>query len=240
MSLAILVSIASTALATNGNGNAYGATNSASSGSTTSSNGNGAAGSGSSTATGNGNQVQNQVQTQNQGQESQLQVQTSTELQAKINDSKPTYSPRSEQAKSRMSTVATAAENLVRVAERVENRGIGDQIRVIARTQSENCDKINENIDKVQKRSAFSYFFVGANYSAIKNIQGVMDENQLQIKELEKLMADVTNEGDKTELQNEIDVLVEQQTTLRDQLHEMTSGFSLFGWLNRWMRGVSL
>lgn len=237
MLVAIMVPVIT--FAANGNGNANAETGSAGS-----SNGNstsaGSAASGNSSSSATGNQVQNQVQTQNQGTETQIQVQTSEALQEQINESKPEYSPRSEQAQSRMSAVAKAAEYLIRVAERVENKGIGDQIRTIARTQSENCDQINESIDRAQERTSFAKFFVGTNYTELKNIQGLMEQNRLKIQELEQIMVQIENSSDATEISAQIAVLQNLQTSLQNQVKELTSGFSLFGWLNRWMRGVTI
>lgn len=235
----ILVSVAvfgfsTVVLAVSSNGNVYGQTNSSSSGN-------------SSTSSNSSNtETQNQIQTQtnNPGTGTQTQTQNQTQeklqLQERIQDSKPEYLPRSEQAKARMSEVAKAVEYLIRVAERIENKGIGDQIRTIARTQSENCDKINQDIDRVQQRSAFAYFFVGSNFSEIKGIQALMGQNRVQIQELEKLKLQLTNQADQLEIANQIILLQNQQTELREQLHDLSSRFSLFGWLNRWIHGVSI
>jgi len=226
------------AASTNGNGNI--STN-AETNSTSTTNGNSSSGSSSTEAqTG----VQTQTQTNNPGTGTMTQTQTQTQaeiqLQDRIQESKPEYSPKNEQAQTRMSEVAKAAEYLVRVAERVENTGIGDQIRTIARTQSENYDIINKGVDKIQTRSSFAYFFAGANFSELKNIQGLMEQNKTQVQELEQLMSQLTVDADKLEIANQIIVLQNQQTQLRDQINELSSGFSLFGWLNRWMRGVTV
>lgn len=225
------------AASTNGNGNSA----NAETGSVSTTNGNGNSSSNSSSTQ---NEVQTQTQTNNPGTGTMTQTQTQTQaeiqLQDRIQESQPEYSPKNEQAQTRMSEVAEVAEYLVRVAERVENAGIGDQIRTIARTQSENYDAINKGVDKVQTRSSFAYFFVGANFSELKNIQGLMEQNKIQVQELEKLMAEITVEADKLEIANQIIVLQNQQLELQDQVSDLSSGFSLFGWLNRWMRGVTI
>jgi len=199
--------------------------------STTNSNGNSA----SSSAITNQNQVQ--VQTNNPG--TGTQTQTQTQLEERIQESKSEYSPRNEQAQTRMSEVALAAENLIRVAENVQNQGIGDQIRNIARTQSENQDKINQSVDKAENRSSLAKFFIGTNFSEIKNIQTIMEQNRNQIQELEKIQSQVENQADQLKIANQVIVLQNQQLKLRDQLKNISSGFSLFGWLNRWIHRVS-
>jgi len=239
MLVAIMVPVITFAANRNGSGSANAET-----GSTSSSNGNSSSiGNGNSSSSSNsttGNQVQTQTQTQNQGEESQNPTQTSTALQEQINEAKPEYSPRSEQAQSHMSVVAKAVEALVRAADRMTDPGIGDQVREIAKNQSRNQDQINQDLDKIEQRSAFAYFFVGANYSAVKDVQGLMEQNRQQIRELAQIASQISNEGDKTELSNQISALLNLQTSLQNQLNDLTSGFSLFGWLNCWMRGATI
>ena len=188
----------------------------------------------------NSSSTGNQVQTQTQNQGEVGQIQTSTELQERINEAKPQYSPRNEQAQLHMSVVAKAVEALVRAADRMDDPGIGDQIREIARDQSRNQDEIDQGLDKIQQRTAFAYFFVGANYSEVKNIQGLMEQNRLKIQELEQAMAQIKNQADADEISAQIATLQNLQTSLQNQLKDLTGGFSLFGWLNRWMRGVTI
>lgn len=218
------------AASTNGNGN--GSTNGSS---TTNTNENSA-----SSSTGVQTQTQTETNNPDTGVMTQTQTQTEIQLQERIQESKPEYSPKNEQAQIRMSEITKATECLVRVAERVENTGVGDQIRTIARTQSENYDTINKGVDKIQTRSSFAYFFVGTNFSELKNIQDLMEQNKIQVQELEQLMSQLTVDTDKLEIANQIIVLQNQQTQLRDQISELSSGFSLFGWLNRLMRRVNI
>ena len=231
----IMVPVITFAANENGNGNANAETGTA----TTNSNGNSSS-AGTGTSTQNQSQVQTQTNNPGIGTQTQTQTQTELQLQERIQESKPAYSPRSEQAQSRMSVVSQTAEYLIRVAQRVENKGIGDQIRTIAQTQSQNCDKINQGIDRAQERTAFAKFFVGTNYTELKNVQSLMEDNRLKIEELEEVMAQVSNEADATEISTQISTLQNLQTSLQDQVKELTSGFSLFGWLNRWMRGVTI
>jgi hypothetical protein len=64
-----------------------------------------------------------------------------------------------------------------------------------------------------------------------------MEENKNQIREMEQVMAQIQNESEKIQLANQIITMQNLQFELQDQLGELTRGFSLFGWLNRWIRG---
>lgn len=65
-----------------------------------------------------------------------------------------------------------------------------------------------------------------------------MTQNQERIKELQQIMTKLTNEEDKTQIQNQINVLELQNLNLQNQLNEEGRGFTLFGWFVRWFYGV--
>lgn len=173
----------------------------------------------------------NQVQAQNQVSNPDAGVASTERIQEEVNSSKPEYSPRSETAKSHMSEVATAVESLVRVGSRIPDAGIGDQVREIAKAQGESEDKVNKALDKASERKSAVKFFLGADYKQLKEVKKEMEQNRLRIQELQKLMLQVTDEADKTELQSQISTLEAQNTLLQDRVESETDGFSLMGWL---------
>jgi len=161
------------------------------------------------TSTGNSaseNQSQNenrvQTQTNNPGVGTLTQEQTEAKITEQIKESKPTYSPRNEQASARMSTVATAVEQLIRVSNQVGNQGIGDQIREIAQTQTKNQDKINQSVDKAETRTGFAKFFIGENYKELKAAKQSIKENKEKLGELKSLMEQVETDADKLIIPN--------------------------------------
>ena len=182
-------------------------------------------------------QTENRVQTSNPGTGTMTQAQMEERAQEQIEESKSAYSPKNSEALLRLSAVSTAAENLIRVSNRISNESVGTQIRTIAEEQIENQDKINQAIDKADSRSAFAKFFTGSNFSQLKEAKKVMVQNQVQVRELQQLMEQVTSEADKLEIANQIMTLQEESIALRDQLDEADDGFSLFGWLARWIAG---
>ncbi len=190
----------------------------------------------------NGNQNQVQTKTQNQngntnsgsGTLTQTRTQAEIKLQEQLNASKSVYSAKNSKAASNQSVVTAAVEQLIMMAAQIQNTGIGDQIRLIAQNQTKNYDKISQSIDKADSRSSAVKFFIGSNYKELKTAKQTMTENQNQIKSLELLMAQVSNEGDKISIANQIIALQSVQLELKDQINELSEGFSLFGWINRW------
>ena len=183
-------------------------------------------------------QVENRAQAQvgNPGVGTMTQEQTEARVEEQVQESKPKYSPRNEQASSRMSVVATAAEQLIRVSGRIENQGIGDQIRVIAQTQTKNQDKINQSIDKAETRTGFAKFFIGANFGELKVAKTAIKENRDKIRELKTLMDELTTDTDKLEIANQIMIIQEENLALIDQIEQADDGFSLFGWFSKWIK----
>jgi len=103
---------------------------------------------------GTGNQVQNQ------GETNQVQNQEQEATQAKSGNGLQV-------AEQRRSKVANAVQEMLQVAEK--NGGIGQKVKTIAQTQTQNQDKLETSLQKVQSRSGFSKFFVRPNYGEANN-----------------------------------------------------------------------
>ena len=169
-----------------------------------------------------GNQVQNQNQTQNQGEVKQLQNSEQQQTQSK------TGSALSEQRKSQ---VANAVQEMLRVAER--NDGVGQQIKIIAQNQNQNQEKIEASLQKVQNRSGFAKFFIGANYGEINNAKKILEQSQEQIQQLNQIKNQLSNQGDQQQLVEQIRTLEQANLQIENSLETDQNGFSLFGWMIR-------
>ncbi|MFA5360614.1 MAG: hypothetical protein WC320_01405 [Candidatus Paceibacterota bacterium] len=167
-------------------------------------------------------QNQNQEQTQNQGEEIQIQNQEQERTQTQT---------QSVQAEQRRSQVANAVQEMLQVAER--NGGIGQQVRTIAQNQNQNQEKIEASLQKVQSRSGFARFFIGPNYGEIKNAQKLLEQNREQIKQLNQIKNQLSNQGDMQILTQKIQVLEQTNLQIENFLQNAQKEFSLFGWIFR-------
>lgn len=215
--------------------NAQGATsgNSTSTGSTSTSTSTATSNSGTSTQI----ETQNRVQTNNPGTGTMTQTEAQERLELSVEESKPTYAASNSKSASRLEASAKVAEILVTLAENQADSELGEKIKNVAKAQSQNQDAIGQAVDNAEKRSAVARFVLGPNFTELKNAKQTMEQNRLQIRELEQLMTQVENEGDKLEVASQIILLQNQQIELADQLGELSGGFTLFGWLGRWIRG---
>lgn len=183
-----------------------------------------------------GNQAGNAVQTEeqnkvmNQGEDIQIQTQEQNTVQTKDKVKDKTKENKSRvTAEEHRSTVASFVQSLLSVADR--EGGIGQQVRVIAQQQNETKEKVAESIDKVESRGKIKIFLVGADYKNIGALRSEMVKTRNQIEQLKRLAEKAENEGDKTELQNQIQALEQEQTNIDNFITQNESKFSLFGWV---------
>jgi hypothetical protein len=176
-----------------------------------------------------GNEVKNQVKTQNAGEESQLMVNTNESLQASENATGSTN--RSAMARQNMSVVAEKVAGLLEFKE--DSKGIGTEVRVIAKAQNQAQNLIKGGLDKLDSRGRMMRALFGTDLKAVKNLNQQMEQNQLRIQQLEELKNQVVNQADETQIEEAIQAMIDQNTALADQIkiEEQTKG--MFGWLVR-------
>jgi DsbC/DsbD-like thiol-disulfide interchange protein len=171
-----------------------------------------------------GVQNQEQIKVENKGEEKQIKTenkeqekkQTQEELNVVV-------------ATQRRSNVATAVQEMLHVADR--NGGIGEQVREIAQKQTQNQEKLEVSLQKIQNRNKFVRFFIGQNYGEINNAEKTLEQNREQIKVLNEIKVQLTNEGDEQLLTEQIQTLEEANLEIENSLEVSQEGFSLFGWM---------
>lgn len=173
-------------------------------------------------AQGRNNNAANQNQKQNQDQNLLGQ-------KSNGNGTTTASSTPSATALQRRSQVANAVQSMLQVADR--QGGIGQQVRVIAQNQNQNQQRLENSLDKLQRRDFLAKFFIGPNYGEIKSIQEILAQNREQIIQLNQIMTQLSNQGDKTTLQEQIKVLEQANLEIENSLQNNQKGFSLFGWL---------
>ena len=132
-------------------------------------------------------------------------------------------------AEQHRSTVADFVQNLLQVADK--EGGVGEEVRVIAQQQNQSADTTIQAMEKVQTRSKTKTFFMGTDYKNLGVLRSEMVYTRNRLEQLNRLMENVQNEGDKTELQNQIQTLEQEQTRIEDFIKNQEGKFSLFGWL---------
>lgn len=171
-------------------------------------------------------QVENKIRVENDGEKTQVSTETK---QLDSTSSSYTLTPiRSQQARENMSEVANRVEEMLNA--RIENQGIGQQVREIARVQNQAQERIENQLQKIEKRSGLVKKIIGPDFKAIKNMEQLIVENQERIDELKNLSSQL-NEEESLEIEEMIVSLEEQNLSLKEKISQERESTSLFGWL---------
>jgi len=166
-----------------------------------------------------GNQIKNanEVQTQNQGEDSQLSVKTqeSEQLNQAVDDS---LTKVSDQVKELIETVGAKG-------------GIGQEVKEIAQSQTKLQDEIVLDVTKLNSRGTVSKFFIGSDKKLIQSMEQKMEQNRLMIQQLEELKLQTKNTSDLQQLQETIDLMTYQNTSLQNKIDKESKSNGMFGWL---------
>jgi hypothetical protein len=173
---------------------------------------------------GTGNQIQNQNQIKNQGEANQIQ---NNEQEGVLGQNQSN----SGIAEQRRSQVANAVQEMLQVAER--NGGIGQQVKTIAQTQTQNHEKLEMSLKEIQGRGGLAKFFVGPKYGEINNAKKMLEQNREQVKQLNQIKNQLTNQGDQQTLTQQIQTLTQANLEIENSLGTAQKGFSLLGWMFR-------
>jgi len=161
-------------------------------------------------------QAGEQNKVMNQGEESQIRTQEQNEVQTgngkdSVNGNGKAMNSPTGQKKNQ---VANAVQEMLKIADR--NGGIGQQVRTIAQNQNQNQEKLGKNVEDVQSRGGFMKFLVGPDYGQIRDSQKILEQNKEQIRQLNQIKNQLSNEGDIQQLQQQIMILEQanQETSL--------------------------
>jgi len=184
-------------------------------------------------------QQQNQIMTQNEGEDSELQVSNQEKEREQGEENEGGVgeddemvqkgSTRSATAREHMSEVATRVELLF--SERIEKEGIGEEVRLVAQEQQRAQEEIRVELGKIESRGKLTKSLLGPDYKALENMRKQLEQNQMRIQQLEELKNQLTNEGEVVAVEETIQALVEQNTSLEDRLLLEEQTKSLLGWL---------
>jgi hypothetical protein len=174
---------------------------------------------------------QNQIENQNKGEEQQIQIQNQEQENLQTGPGEGSQN-RSQTAVEHMSVVAQKVQELLQLK---TSGGIGDQVRQIAQAQNQAQTQIQEQINKFEAKGKLARLLFGTDYGAVKNLKAQISQNQLRIKQLEQLKNQLNNQGDQTTIQEAIQALIQENTSLEERITAEEGTKSLFGWLAKFL-----
>jgi cell division protein FtsB len=131
-------------------------------------------------------------------------------------------------AEEHRSATAIFVQSLLNVANR--EGGIGDEVRVIAKTQNESASTTAKAVTEVENRGKVQTFFFGSDYKNLGQLRSEIVTTKNNIDQLKKIQAKAKLESDKTELEAQIKTLEDSQTKVDNFVKDHENTFSLFGW----------
>lgn len=166
-----------------------------------------------------GSQVKNQnaVQTQNQGEATQLNVKTqeSEQLNQAVDDS-----------------LVKVSDKVLELIDTVGAKGgIGQQVKEIAQKQVKTQQEIKSDFTQLNSQGVAAKFFFGSDKKVIQSMEQKMEQNRLMIQELEELKLQTKNTSDIQQLQETIDLMIYQNTSLQSKVDKENKSNGIFGWL---------
>ena len=135
---------------------------------------------------------------------------------------------RNENAYEHMSVVAKTVQELLQTR---TTGGIGEEVRIVAREQSEGQNRVTEELQNLGERKGWMKRLLGVDRKVLKNIRDEIQQNEVRIEKLQKLLTQLTNQADKTVIQTMITALEQQNTSLMEVIKAEENTPSLFGWL---------
>jgi chromosome segregation ATPase len=111
--------------------------------------------------------------------------------------------------------------------------GIGQQVSVVAKSQSESNARVESATKEINQRGGVTKFFIGPKYGEIQEVKNEIAANQARINALKQALEQVQGEDVKQALQDQIQTLERETADLQAFVNEAESGFSLLGWLVR-------
>src|SRR3989338_11620391 len=138
----------------------------------------------------------------------------------------------SKRAEERRSRVATAVQEMHRVASSTQAT-IGEQIRVIAQEQNQEHEQIETTLQNVSERGGFVRFFIGPDYNEIKKAEQSVEKYNEKLQKMGEEVSQLTAQDLIDSLNTQIKAMEEVKTELQSEIEAQKGGFSLFGWLNR-------
>ena len=126
--------------------------------------------------------------------------------------------------------IGTAIQNLNRVTERNNNPEIGEQVMSMAQNHEKVQVRTKTALHQMSQRNQVMKFMIGPDYKNAGQVRSDVVGLRSDIRKLEQIK-EGSLPADAEDIQGAIDELQVEADELETQLAEQLAGFSLFGWL---------
>lgn len=147
-------------------------------------------------------------------------------------DEEETMSP-SELAKEK-----TAAKRLLKITEVTENPEVVEEVEELAEEQEQVETEAEETVEVIDQRPAAVRLLIGPDYKNLGQLRSNIVQIRNNIRKLERIQ-EKAGEDASPAVDEALAEMEEKASGLQAQMYEQLSGFSLFGWLFRWLNGFT-
>jgi hypothetical protein len=108
--------------------------------------------------------------------------------------------------------------------------GVGAQVKEIAQSQVKLQDQIKLDLGEINSRGTLTKLMIGSDKKLVSSMEQKMEQNSVMIQQLEQLKLQTKNTGDVEQLQETIDLMIYQNTSLQSKVEKENKTNGLFGW----------
>lgn len=130
----------------------------------------------------------------------------------------------------------SAEHKLSKLSDDTEDPEVEQETQDLADEQGDINLLSDQAVSKISTRPAFVKFLIGPDYKNLGQLRSELVHLQNNIRRLEKLQ-ETADSADQEAIAEALDELTGMETQLQTTISEDLSGFSLFGWLFRWLNG---
>jgi hypothetical protein len=132
--------------------------------------------------------------------------------------------------------VRNTVRKLNKITNETEDPEIGEEADELAEEQENIEDRVEETIETVDKRSSVMKFLIGPDYKNLGQLRKEVVHTRNNVRQLEHLK-EKAGENEQGSIEAAIHALLAKASGIQADIIERSSGFSLFGWLTRWLGG---
>jgi len=134
-------------------------------------------------------------------------------------------------AESHRSLVSNFVQSLHEVSDR--EGGIGEQVRVVARSQNDSATTTLKAMEKVEGRSSLRKFLFGEDSDSLRDIRNELATTTVNITNLKTLYGKALTAEDKAVIIAQIASLEDEQVRLDAYVKDHEDTFSISGWFSK-------
>lgn len=132
----------------------------------------------------------------------------------------------------------TAAKKLLKITEVSEDPEVVEEVEELAEEQEQIESEAEETVEILDQRPAAVKLLIGPDYKNLGQLRSNIVRIRNNIRQLERVQ-EKAGEGEQAAIGEALAEMEETASGLQAQMYDQLSGFSLFGWLFRWLNGFT-